>query len=364
MTPSTINRALQTMIEKHNAAPTPHRKRRVLSTSPLVPCPEIGVVFNGNHKKSSQFSPPFQFRPLEHAAYERRLEEIENQRMSRILEDLDQINEILPLDDLIQALQEQADRAEKLPMPIPLRVKLHPQIRRLKRGGRRHSKKHKLQKKSANGPKSGRLIPRVCKPRVHSELMPEHPPPKILTLLLITRLLDLPAEMAMNSTAGEIIAHRRPILYREEGAKWVHLFIPGVPEDDPRIPRAFRMFDNTDEGIPEEIIANRNLETAQEVYQLRVIAKRFLMSQEIDFEERFLLGEVIGMSEAEVNFAFLKLHLEQAISGKSEADLRNLVFSTYREAFNANQVEGEGFEDMVKNYEDLVVPMLDDLFAE
>ncbi|EFP00395.1 hypothetical protein CRE_02687 [Caenorhabditis remanei] len=65
-----------------------------------------------------------------------------------------------------------------------------------------------------------------------------------------------------------------------------------------------------------------------------------------------------------VNFAFLKLHLEQAISGKSEADLRNLVFSTYKEAFNANEVDGQGFEDMVKNYEDLVVPMLDDLFAE
>ncbi|ULT90851.1 hypothetical protein L3Y34_008868 [Caenorhabditis briggsae] len=363
MSPS-IKRVLQTQAEKFYAAPTPFRKRihshfsrshRAPKVSPFVTCPDNGYAYKGSpHEPHKMF--PYQFRPVEHRFHEKLAMQKDMIRRAKIQHDRDQINEMLPIDVLIRALQEQADKMQKPPDPIPIRLKVSPQMRRLKI--KKTSKKHRHEK--LRKPERGQFIAPVYKPVVIADA-----DPKLVAFWMIACLLDLPAPLAIHTTPADIIEHRRARLYQEEGAKWVRLFCPGANETDPNIPKVFRMFDNTDEGIPEEFFGRREEnQSALKTYQFRVIAKRFLISQEIDFEERFYLGEIIGMSEDEVKVAFLKLNLEQAISGKSEADLRNLVFTTYKDSFSPEQLQGEDLAVMEKNYEDLVVPLLDDLFSD
>lgn len=205
-------------------------------------------------------------------------------------------------------------------------------------------------------PERGQLIPPVYKPA--SEPKPIH-----ASIWMIGRLLDLPFPFAIAAPPLEIIERRRECLYQEEGAKWVNLFNPGANEDDPTTPAVFKMFDNTDEGIPEKFFENRDNQSALEIYQFRVIAKRFLISQEIDLEERIYLGEVIGMPEDEINYSFLKLYFAHGFTKKeSLQEFRNEVFEAYKRSFTGDLIEGNNFDLIVKNYEESVVPLLNELF--
>lgn len=79
------------------------------------------------------------------------------------------------------------------------------------------------------------------------------------------------------------------------------IFIPGAVEDDPHVPPVFKMFDNTDKGVPEQLMQNRDHYGSLTTYQFRVLAKRYAIGCGMDLAERVLFAEILGMTEEAVS---------------------------------------------------------------
>lgn len=212
-----IHRLLQTASQKHNAAPTPFRKRRNFIPSPLIACPEAGIVSNGiPHRSDDKLQQPFRFRPTIHSDIEKRMEKNRKPTVVKIKRDIKRINQLLPIDILIRSLKQQASKA-KVPLdPIPILLKLSPQMRRVK--NKRYFKKPRSHRKK---PESGRLIPLLQKPSITIEEIMATPTgmavearPKVIAQMLVSRLLDLRSQVVISGSLSEILATRRQILYQ------------------------------------------------------------------------------------------------------------------------------------------------------
>ncbi|CAI2355136.1 unnamed protein product [Caenorhabditis sp. 36 PRJEB53466] len=297
-----VLQSIQTAFQKYIAAPTPCSKRRPMIPSPLIGCPEVGVVYGARFRRAGYC---YRFRPDSHLEYERQMADFEVPKKKILKRDMEKIDALLPIDILLRSLQEQAERIPPPPDPIPIRLKMLPQLRRVKckRYFRKRYVDEPYKRQPLRLPERGQLIARQI--TIEQILKSAHfgaraANPKMVALMLVTRILQRPPDSA-RIDASQLIAQRRGLLHREEGLRWLQLFLPGACESNPKIPAAFRMFDHTDEGIPEEIIAKRpQYHQMLNTYQFRVLAKRCACGGNADLEERFLLGEIIGLSEKEV----------------------------------------------------------------
>lgn len=335
--------------------------------SPLIACPQAGLVSTSS-LRSSVFTPPYGFRPSRHRVQELRQVNLQNLKRKTHVEDMEEINRLLPIDILLRAIYEQAENLERPPTPMPIRLKTSPQIRRLKlRKASKKQRKMALLEQTRNigkmkKPERGQLIPPVIKP----------PAVPILELIFskagileaVTRTVAAMLYMQLIDSPNENLESRRSILYREEGSKWIEIFLPGVDDNNPNVSPFFKIFDNTDEGIPEELLCEKNTESALRIYQSRVLIKRFLIREDIEPEEKSLLGQILGVTDEEINFFFLKLQLGRTVGGKSKEELQLLVLENFNDAVKKSEKNGEDFENPNGFYEEFFMPILDELFND
>uniref|UniRef100_A0A1I7SZ87 Uncharacterized protein n=1 Tax=Caenorhabditis tropicalis TaxID=1561998 RepID=A0A1I7SZ87_9PELO len=355
-----FKKRIQTSVEKHFAAPAvrKHRNRRH-APSPLIPCPNVGIVYNSQRFEEPPRRIPrhtYGFRPKEHAIFEEEQNLLNETKRSLLEEDMEQINLLLPIDILLRSIQEQSEKIEKPADPIPLRIKVSPQFRRIK------IKKTRKRSKKMRTPERGQLIQPIFKWLTLERILILQPQPKLITLKMFTSILGVKDGIPRVQISEEFIAQQRSVLYHEEGAKWIKIFLPGASDDDPTIPSIYRIFDNTDDGIP-DIYFNQKDEnmSPKTLYQFRVVAKRFSMKLDADQQEMFLLTQILGMSKEEINFLILRFALEEAIHEKSHQDLQEMVLSAFKESFDMDLGNEECFKKMVNSYEDNMMPILNSL---
>lgn len=124
-------------------------------------------------------------------------------------------------------------------------------------------------------------------------------------------------------------------------------------------------------------MCEKNTESALRIYQSRVLIKRFLIREDIEPEEKSLLGQILGVTDEEVNivlynytfifqinFFFLKLQLGRTVGGKSKEELQLLVLENFNDAVKKSEKNGEDFENPNGFYEEFFMPILDELFND
>uniref|UniRef100_A0A8R1DQQ9 Uncharacterized protein n=1 Tax=Caenorhabditis japonica TaxID=281687 RepID=A0A8R1DQQ9_CAEJA len=358
---------LQTSSEKFRAAPTSrrrdrhtHRERLPPPPSPLITCAPFGVDFHAEHRRNEANPTPYRFHPIRHLVFELHVQNLKAAA-----------RQMPSFDMFMQSVQQQktvVPRQQKLVLvdPVPIRLKVSPQVRRLRI--KRDRREGVVGRRKMKLPERGQFHRRTPETRFIREILFAPYPkvmavePKRVAIMLLQRIL-LPKEAA-GPEVREIIALRRVCLTRENFCVVPHI-IEGTREDDPNVPAVFKMFDNNEQGIPASILAKRGEHATMTDYQFRMLAKRFAIGEgDTDYEERFLLGEILGMEEEQVQRFLLKLHFEKELAEKPEKYVRALVENTYKEALREVGEDLEGLLLLLATYHQVMVPNLNELYAK
>ncbi|EGT35310.1 hypothetical protein CAEBREN_17809 [Caenorhabditis brenneri] len=347
---------LQTELEKHYAAPRNRKEFKFFKPSPFIVKPEVGLVVK--YLPSALNMIKFQFRPNEHRVYERREVEMNKLRKEKHEKDMQVINMIFPIELLHRAIQELVAKMPKLPDPIPIRIKQSPQMSRVKNLRRRT--KRKTRSRIMKKPERGQLIPPTIKYLTIDQIIMQYPQPKLITYKLFTSLLGFQNGMLpAREFLGQFIAQQRAVLYQEEGAKWVKIFHPQFTDDDPAIASIYRVFDNTDDGIPGPCFSLKEGTSAVSVYRFRVLTKRCLMKPLPDEEEIYLFSEILGLTRAEINQFIIRFLLLEQVHGNFHQEFHDMVYNVLKNAC-AMEVKKE-IKEEPETYEEAMVPILKEL---